>query len=516
MHRTEAGSKRSTRLDGIALFAFGAVVPLWIGHRLLFRCGYVDWGALSDVARAFDVFRLNARPQISLIGFADPPLPAILQLPVAGLFPNLTTSGYAACVVMSLMAGLTCLAFNALLAEMGLGRRARLLFVAAWQLNPLVLYWAASGRGEVLLALVTVLGLRQIVVWRRDRLHRDVLLAGIILSLAVIVRYEAIFLVLALSVAIGFLLRTEDGAGRSQIEGILIAFLLPVVYVGALWILTKWAIVGDPFSFWADTLGAPASETGWAGLGNAVGCLFSGLRAANGGFPLYVPALVVLFLPLGAGDRLLRAFGAVSLSVPLCFAALAAGRLPGSSSCQEALSRPSVALFGLLFGLLLTAGIWQSGWWRPSARRADRLKVAAGLVVALVVFAGGGPEDNSSVADAAHNVTLALRGEAGSLAAYTVEKTVAAETLAHVGNDPVLIVGELSFAIRLFSGRPRQFVATEEADGHPGRYRWFLQETTAASPRDQMSRPKSATRRDSASGWELVEDWGYWQLFRMK
>lgn len=519
-------SKRNIWLDCTLLFALGSALPLWIGHRLLFRCGYVDWGALSDVARAFDVFRLNIRPQLSLIGFADPPLPAVLQLPIAGLFPDLSTSGYAACVVMAVAAGSALLALNALLAELGLARRARYVFVAAWQFNPLVLYWAASGRAEILLALLMMLGLRQIVRWRGSGLHRDMLLAGLLLSLVAVVRYEAIFFVLAVSLGIGVLLRTEDNVDGAQIEGMLIAFTLPTVYVAGLWVLAKWAIVGHPFAFWADTFTAPAAQIGWSGLANGLMCLIRAFWAANSAFPLFLAALLVFLIPLGSRNRLLAVFGCVGLSVPLYFGTLAAWRLPGSASWQDTLGRPTVALSGLVFGLVLAAGIWQSGWWRPSARRADRVKVVAGLAAAAAVFFGPNLLPNGPVADAAHNVRVALAGRSGSLAMYTVEKDIAREALAYAGQGPVLIHGELSFAIRLFSGQPRSFISLERLQrnatvtGGEGLPRWYLRQVLPAGARAQQPGPVSPADpvRDDPRLKEarLVKNWGYWQLFELK
>jgi len=214
------------------------------------------------------------------------------------------------------------------------------------------------------------------------------------------------------------------------------------------------------------------------------------------------------------------------LSVPLYFGALAAWRLPGSISWQETLGRPTVALSGLVFGLVLAAGIWQSGWWRSSARRVDRVKVVVGLAVAAAGFFGASPLPNGPVADAAHNVRLAVAGRADSLAAYTAEKDIAREALAYAGQDPLLIRGELSFAIRLFSGEPRRFVSLERLQrnaavtGSEGLPRWYLRQVLPAGDRARQPgavRPIEPGRDDPRlKGAELVKNWGYWQLFKLK
>lgn len=236
------------KVQNILLFLLPALLAYHVGLLALGR-HLVDWNSLAAAAHAYDVFHKLPQANMALIGFVQPPLPALLYLPLSYLFPTWLASGSAAPLLGAAFLGFSVL----LLADLGrvLGLRWWLWgpVTALFALHPLTLSYAALGHPAIIL-VCTYLGLaRCLVRWHRDGTVRDLVAGAIYGAVAIMVAYEAIVPVLAAAL---FILRccrrTTDAPSKA--EGTLVTFLLPVAYVVGVWLVANWVIMEDAWHFW--------------------------------------------------------------------------------------------------------------------------------------------------------------------------------------------------------------------------------------------------------------------------
>jgi hypothetical protein len=265
---TQDGKLARTSADGgvaLLLFAVSVSLSLWLGTRALLERDLVNWSAMSAVSHAYDVFHKEPQANLSLIGFVEPPFPALVQLPFAAFVPQACVSGLSAGIVGSLALGLAVLALYALGRSLRLPIWARAIICLCLALHPLALSLAASGAPAILLIWALTGALAALARWARSDAFRDLLTAALYLSAAVLTRFEAAFVVLAISAYIAWhSIRRAEGSYR-RAEGTLLAFLMPVLYAAGIWIATNWAIMGDPWHFlhyaFSDASGSQAAET---------------------------------------------------------------------------------------------------------------------------------------------------------------------------------------------------------------------------------------------------------------
>jgi len=212
----------------------------------------VNWDGLAAVAHAYDVFHAEPSANLAMIGFVQPPLPALLQLPVVLAVARLATSGVAANLLGAVSLGVATVLLLGLAAHAGLSPAGRWALVALWLLHPMVLGPAATGSPLALLMALLMGTAWALVRWAHTQGIRDLIAASLLLSAVVITRYEAIFIVAGALIYLSW--RTlRSGGSWSKLEGTLITFGLPIVYVAGTWILVNWAIMGDPWHFIHET-----------------------------------------------------------------------------------------------------------------------------------------------------------------------------------------------------------------------------------------------------------------------
>lgn len=243
--------------QSILAFLLPALLALYVGQLALTR-HLVDWNALAAAAHAYDVFHRLPQANMALIGFVQPPLPALIYLPLSILAPGCLASGCAALVVGALFMGLSALLLYRLAHDLSLSPFIGAALVIIFALHPLILSYAALGAPAIIL-IFTYLGLaRAMIGWHRTESVRDLVVAAIYSAAAIIVAYEAAIPVLATALLILSYCRRAPKTEASKAEGTLIAFLLPVSYVAAVWLLCNWLIMGHPLYFWRETLSTQA------------------------------------------------------------------------------------------------------------------------------------------------------------------------------------------------------------------------------------------------------------------
>jgi hypothetical protein len=434
------------RLEAWSIFALAAAVCLRAGLEAL-HAGTADLDALAALSHALDVLHKDPRFNLALIGFGNPPLTALLYLPLGALSTTLATSGLACPLLGCLLFGGCAVLLNYLSAQEGLSRWIRWPLVACFVGHPIVLSLGALGSPGILLAFTALGAAWALMRWARAEGFRDLLTCSLFLTAAVLTRYDAIWLVITATAYVAWRTRKE---GWARMEGTLIAFLLPLGYCALVWVGANWAIMGDPWHFWRLTVAHETVAVNWLAWVGAiaavtvlccppvVGLAFHEVRRRGNGIPGPPSGRPGAWLILGAGTGAaltpawlsgvgssvwtqLQSFGVIVTCVGLALIAPVLGvYLRGASASRRG---PVLAS-----SLLVVVGIVLAGWLT--------LAKGTGLPVSPLEVLTGTP---------AFAVDVQAEHQAGQAIADSLEP-----------QSKVYLLGGPRFAVSLFAGRPPQ------------------------------------------------------------
>lgn len=329
-----SGGQQASRRQRLTRVAIGPVeasalaVSFFACGLAVFLVGVLHLGspeALGRTARLATLWDGYDRTLIAF-GYDRPPLLTALATPFAAV-PILRDHGLAGALGASVAAGAGVLAAAGVARRAGLHRMAAVIFVAAFALNPLLLFAAATGQPEALLAALLLASLGQFAAWLHQESTAAVIGSGVALGLAFWVRYD----VLLLAPVMAWLLRWAGKHRQRMDEGEsadaqAFAFLTPVVFMVGLWTLLDWFPAGDPGRYLGLSRDLAALGSDSQPLLDRMADLRNDpLRALGWGFawfaalgPLSVFAVIAL---LGAGisgrDRPSAALGLACLTLPL-------------------------------------------------------------------------------------------------------------------------------------------------------------------------------------------------------
>jgi len=184
------------------------------------------------------------------------PLPTILGLPFVYLL-GLVSKGFDLPVLNTALAwpvlaaaasSFTVVLLNRWFRQSGLHWLIRYPLLIGYQLCPPILAAVLAGTSAPLLVLFAVAGLRFLHHWLVTLDVRSLAYVGTLAGLTMVTDWRTVVLVLVvLLVIIVRLLRAAPIKGFAQ--SALLVLLVPVVYLGVVWTLTNWLIMGNPFYF---------------------------------------------------------------------------------------------------------------------------------------------------------------------------------------------------------------------------------------------------------------------------
>jgi len=220
---------------------------LAIGHNLL------EGDAVSRVGNAYWVL-YSRDPHLAAIGFVWNPLPSLAMLPVLlfkSVWPDLARIGFASNIVSApFMAGMVYQA-NRFLRESGVPGRARLLLTVLLAAHPLILYHGANGLSEAPALFFLVFAIRYLARWLRAGELSGLVVAGIGLGTAYLVRYEAAVAAAAAFAVVAMVSFARDSRGlRARVTTAfcdLVIAASPFALTFAYWTAVSWIITGQPF-----------------------------------------------------------------------------------------------------------------------------------------------------------------------------------------------------------------------------------------------------------------------------
>ena len=240
--------------------------------------GWLHLPSVEAVGRGTHLALLFGGPAPSALAFdlARPPLLSALALPFAAV-PALRDHGLAVAIGTAMTGGIGVLVTAGIARWAAMGRTTTVLFVAAFALHPLLVYSGAVGLPEALYATVVLGGFGQVLRWLRREDTAAVIGAGAWMGLAVLIRYDSVWVTLAMAWLLYRVAQRRGGLvdGRDSAQATLAAFLTPVVFTTGFWGLITWIVTGSG----SDMVTLAARLSGFAGTDPAFLKTMEGMRA---------------------------------------------------------------------------------------------------------------------------------------------------------------------------------------------------------------------------------------------
>ena len=213
--------------DGVPLLGQEAVIRLGVGQDLLDGLSRGRQGLIGSLRWA--------------------PLPTLLLMPVLRL-PAPFGGNWAPIFVAVAVSALLCAFLSAWLARCGVAWAFRIIIAVAVFASPAMWHSCRIGASEPLFLLLVLSTLCFLMHWWETGQLRSLAYLALSLALALITRYEAILLLMgAAGIMAGHLFTRRRPPHYT--EATLTIFLVPAVYVVALWVVCNWLIMGDAFFF---------------------------------------------------------------------------------------------------------------------------------------------------------------------------------------------------------------------------------------------------------------------------
>lgn len=199
--------------------------------------------ALAPAATAYRASLLAAGGTVEALSFDIAPLPILLALPFAGL-PAFEWTTLGPAIVAGLAASLTAWSLAGALSADGLRPRVALAVAAFVSVQPLWIFAAATGSGQIVAAALLVTGARGLLAWLRTRDELALAASSFAVGGAAVARYDAVLSGIALAVVIGLLAARDGHLVRAR--ALAIGYVTPVLGALGLWLVVVTLATGDP------------------------------------------------------------------------------------------------------------------------------------------------------------------------------------------------------------------------------------------------------------------------------
>lgn len=273
--------------ESALVFAFFTIAYTWFGYWVVVDLHVVGFETLDRLNRALMVWH-NDPAKLSAIGFDYPPLATLLIAPLA-IFRGLVTSLAVVPLASAIFAAFTMVAFNTMMRRALVAAPLRYAVLLALGANPIVLLYATTGTRHFVWVALVVTALGALFAWYVTADVRFVMLAGISFSIAALAGYTSLTFFVLSAIMIGAIL-ARLGADGTEVEGTVVGFASPTIYVIALWTVFNFILLLRPFA-WI-TRSSDAAASGGLETFSAVELL-----RATGELVLYGAPIAIIVLP---------------------------------------------------------------------------------------------------------------------------------------------------------------------------------------------------------------------------
>lgn len=231
----------------VDLLAFGLFVT--VAYLLDFKYLIFLGDAMSRMANGYYVV-FSRDPHLAAIGFVWPPLTSIVDLGFLlfkGVWPALATHEVAGSLTTVLAMTGAVHQLRAALREWNVPRLPRLILVALFALDPMIVYYAANGMSEAMYLFTLTAGTRYLLRWIRDETDvRSLVYSAAMVALAFLGRNEATAAALAGTLLVlGITFTRSKDTGRTRLMQSLTdgaVFALPFVVTFSGWAISGWVL----------------------------------------------------------------------------------------------------------------------------------------------------------------------------------------------------------------------------------------------------------------------------------
>jgi hypothetical protein len=262
--------------------------------------------ASSREANAYYVFFSND-PHLAAMGFVWNPLTSLTEMPLIllkGLWPALTVDAFASGIMSSIFMAGTCYQLFRFMEELGLKRTVRWFLLAAFAVNPIVVFSGGNGMSEALFLFTLVATTRYLARWLVEGRTRDLMVAGIWLALAYADRNEAAMAAFLSALVVLVVSYRRSGGSVNQRRLIAVTdsvlFTAPFALSFLGWAAVSWIIVGHPFEQFSSVYGT-SSQLKFLNAGQAGRAQAYTLQGAFGVILAFAP--LIPLAALGAVGR---------------------------------------------------------------------------------------------------------------------------------------------------------------------------------------------------------------------
>lgn len=353
--------------ESLLVFVLFTAAYAWFGYWLVVDKHVVGFETLDRLNRGLMIWH-NEPPKLSAIGFDYPPLATLGVAPLA-IFRGLASSLAIVPLASAVYAALTMVSLNTLMRRATIVAPLRVAVLVSVGLNPLVVLYAANGARHFIWISLLVVAIGAIVAWFITADVRFVMISGIAFSLAALAGYSSLIWFVFAALLIGGIL-ARLGADGTEVEGTVVGFASPVVYVVALWTAFNLLLLKDPFNWITQS----SDSAGSGGLQD-----FTALEIARatGELVLYSAPIAIVVLPA-------LLFTGLSRSNPLAMwlglLLLVAIAIPPAAIALQLTDSPMNMRNGLPILLIAVVG---AIWLARSSVGGNGLVVAA-LIVGLL------------------------------------------------------------------------------------------------------------------------------------
>lgn len=353
--------------ESLLVFVVFTGAYAWFGYWLVVDKHVVGFETLDRLNRAVMIWH-NEPPKLSAIGFDYPPLSTLAVAPLA-LFRGLASSLAIVPLASAIYGALTMVALNTLMRRAVIVAPLRAAVLLGVGLNPLVVLYAANGARHFIWISLLVVAIGAIVAWFITADVRFVMISGLAFSIAALAGYSSLIWFVFVALMIGGIL-ARLGADGTEVEGTVVGFASPTIYVVALWTAFNLLILRDPLN-WI-TQSSDSASSGGLERFDAVELL-----RATGELVLYSAPIAIVVLPA-------LLFAGMARSNPLALwlgvLLLTAIAIPPAAVLLELTDSAMLMRNGLPILLLSVIG---AIWLARTSSSASGLVVAA-LIVGLL------------------------------------------------------------------------------------------------------------------------------------
>jgi hypothetical protein len=282
---------------GLALFAACFALYAAIGAYLVIHAGSILGDAQSRVADGFYVF-FSRDPHLAAVGFVWNPLPSFAAAPfflLRGILPAVVERAYAGSLMSACFMAGAVVQVRGAVRESGVDRTLGRVLVAAFALNPMVLYYGANGMSEAPYVFFLAACLRYLARWITTARLTPLVWSGMALAGCYLTRYEAAVAAVGASAVVAgvsWARASGERARRARLAAAdVVVFAIPFAVAFVAWALTSLVITGSAFEYLSSQYGN-TSQVKTVGVDNLPG------HGTGLPLPVFVILQTLAFAPL--------------------------------------------------------------------------------------------------------------------------------------------------------------------------------------------------------------------------